>query len=129
MNYSAGARRAIELIQRELQSCCLDYDTLKRAGQIDAQSAMARAIDLLRPSMGAMAQQRALELVNHYARQAIAFGSVSKAEDDVLFCLACGWTGERWETTDDDCPGCRLEGSRGRLREGNPTSRFCIHGS
>ncbi|MGN8159965.1 hypothetical protein ACS8YF_14985 [Salinisphaera sp. SWV1] len=99
MNYSAEARRAIERIQRELQSYCVDHDALKRTGQIDAQSAMARAIDLLRSSMGAMARQRALDLMNHYTRQAIAFGSVSKAAGNVLLYVACGWSGKRCGNT------------------------------
>lgn len=121
----------MELIQRELQACCVDYDTLERTSQLGAHRPLARAIEMLRPGMGAMARQRALVLVNQYARQAIVSGHVtdvqSKADDDMLFCLDCDWIGERWETAEGDCPWCRADGSPGRLCDGDPMNRFSMY--
>ena len=120
-NASALGRDAATLIKHELAACCIDYNALKRSGHLDAQSPLARAIEMLVPSMGFMAQQQAIRLINHYARQAVIARNLDVANTrDVLFCLDCGWTGEREETADDHCPSCRAEGATGRLAPCGP---------
>lgn len=115
---------AAELIKSKLATCCADYNVRGRIGQPDVQSPLARAIEMLRPSLGSRARQRAIGLMNRYARQAVASGMVSgnadRSADGVLFCTDCGWTGEQWETAADCCPSCRFEGSAGRLVHGDP---------
>ncbi|KEZ75867.1 hypothetical protein [Salinisphaera hydrothermalis] len=124
-------QQAVELIQRELQSCCADYDTLERTGQLGSHRPLARAIEMLRPSVGDVARQRALVLVNQYARHAVVSGNLvgasHKADDDMLFCLDCDWIGERWETAAGECPWCQADGSSGRLSDGDPMSRFSMY--
>lgn len=119
-------RRAAELIKRELELCCADYGALRRTGQLDAQSPLARAIEMLRPSLGLLAPPRAIGLMNHYARQVVLSGDDDRSAVGLLFCLDCGWTGEQRETAGSHCPSCRAEGSPGRLLNGNgdPLSFF-----
>ncbi|MGB7756471.1 MAG: hypothetical protein WBL23_10440 [Salinisphaera sp.] len=119
-------RRVSEFIKRELASCCADYGALLRTRQLDAQSPLARAIEMLRPSLGLLAWPRAIELMNHHARKAVVSGNVDRAGAQLLFCGDCGWTGAPWETAGSHCPYCRASDSPGRLlsSDGDPLSFF-----
>lgn len=125
---SAVGRAAAALIKQELAACCIDYNALRRSGQLDPQSPLARAIEMLAPSMGFMARQQAIRLMNHYARQAVISDNLDAlGTAEVLFCLDCGWTGARDETSGDHCPSCRAEGAKGRLAPCGPLAFQRMH--